>query len=870
MKRRYSWLLAAALFLLTVPCVVHAQTSCADALAQAQKLYDLGQFEDVVNEIQPCLAAKLSRATAIQVHSLLARAWLYADQPEKASKEVSTLLRLDSAFDAGAAGRFAALVTQVKREEQTTQVVSVSKTSESLREAPATVVVVTGDEIERRGYSDLEQLLHDLPGFDVSRVNGDIYASIFQRGYFAPMNDRLLFLIDGVEQNELSQGSVYLSRQYPLTNIDRVEVIYGPASTMYGANAYTGVISIVTKDPEAVIGENKRFGIIGKVTAGGYGTRGIDVTAAGSDGSGTVSWSLAGQFQKERERDLSGLDDWDFSFRNFDYKAANRLTGADAEAQRAVLCAKPSPYIQCTPNSIELTDAGAELMRGLDRAVVDNNGLGFADRSKNWAFNGKVKISNLTIGLQSWRSQEGVISGFGAMGTTGNASFTPKETAIYLRYSVSLARAKLNVFTRYLQTSIDRGASNVPLLHTYAAGFLSMASLVPPCKAEFDPTPVACAPAVPWVEQDVNGSLSNQIHNEVSVAFEPSERLSGVTGLEFVKSSIQSQYDQTTSGPGTLFLDVPKVEQNEHTDAALWAQGSWKPRRSLRFIAAGRLSYNEINNHPGVTGFGYLFTPRLGVIYTPGARHLVLKAIYSEAFKDPTDREKFGSLIKFGRLSNPALRPERVRNVELSADWEAGDRLSVQGSLYQARYTGVVQSGFATGDCQGCTQDENSDTVRIRGLEATARYKLATEEIWANFTHIDPIQSTPSLDGTTVNARIADVAANQVNLGIDSSWRRLTASLRTHYSARRPAGVGTTFADSPLNGVDAFSTTAVALSVRDILPKATLQLAVSNVFNKNYYDGGSDFSITRVLQAGRTFRVMLIYRQTKEGAESSR
>ena len=70
------------------------------------------------------------------------------------------------------------------------------------------------------------------------------------------------------------------------------------------------------------------------------------------------------------------------------------------------------------------------------------------------------------------------------------------------------------------------------------------------------------------------------------------------------------------------------------------------------------------------------------MIYTPGRKHLVLKAIYSEAFKDPTDTEKFGGYV-FPRVTwqsalNFDLRPERVRNTEVSAGWEASERTAVQ------------------------------------------------------------------------------------------------------------------------------------------------------------------------------------------------
>jgi len=181
-----------------VPSVARAQTPCEDALQQAQKSYDLGLFEDVRSQLAPCLASRPSKRVAVAVHSLIARADLNNDDDVDARKEVSILLGLDPSFDAGSSSRFAALVALVRREELTTQVASVSKTSESLREAPATVVIVTSEEIQRRGYLDLEELFHDLPGFDVTRGNASTYSWIDQRGYVSINNDRLIFLVDGV------------------------------------------------------------------------------------------------------------------------------------------------------------------------------------------------------------------------------------------------------------------------------------------------------------------------------------------------------------------------------------------------------------------------------------------------------------------------------------------------------------------------------------------------------------------------------------------------------------------------------------------------------------------------------------------------
>ncbi len=819
-----------------------AESPCPAALAEAQKSYDSSDFAQAVSLLRDGCRGKLSRTMAVQVQSLLARALMYQERPDEARKEVSKLLRLEPGFDdAAGSPRFAALIAQVHREEQTTQVTSVSKTSESAREAPATVVVVTGDEIERRGYLDLEQLLHDLPGFDVNRTNGDIYSHIYQRGYYDPFNSRLLLLVDGVEQNDLTQGTQYLSRQYPLTNIDRVEIIYGPASTMYGANAYTGVISVITKDATALAGENKGFGLAGHVTAGGYGSGAVDMTAAGITGGGTVTWSVAGRYQDGKERDLSAFDTWDYTYRNLDYAALPTLKGVDS--------------------------AGIQLARQLDISFIKSNGLGFNDRAKNWGVNAKVQVSNLTFGLQSWRSQEGVASAYGARFFGGSTTYTPEQTALYLRYSLRLPAGTLNIFTRYLQSSIDRQSSEFDDMAIYANGNLNSGDLFPrTCGAR------VCPPA-DGILFRINGrALSTQIRNEVSFDWQPSETLSGVTGLEFAKSTIQSQYDQFSNGDPAILS-----AHNYHTDAALWGQGSWKPRPSLRFIAAGRLSHNELNNsaESAASGFGTLFTPRLGVIYTPGRRHLVLKAIYSEAFKDPTDTEKFGGYVFPNELGQSALnfglRPERVRNAEVSAGWESSELTSVQLSAYQAHYSGVIALTHlpSSDTCPDpCFQNQNRDRISVRGLEVTARHRIAAAEIWANFTHVQPVQRIPA--GADANAadpkvtevvRVPNIATNQLNLGTDVEWGRLTAAIRTHYSSRRKIGHGTAFINNPDylgNQVGAYSTTSVALTYRDILPKVAMQVAADNLFNKQYWAAGSE-TLPSVLQNGRTVTVRIIY-----------
>lgn len=877
----------AALLLLLRAAPGLAQASCEEALQQAQSSYDLGLFEDVSAQLAPCFGgAKASRALLLQAHSLLAKAYLAADELGNAREEVSAILRLDPDFEPPSPPRFVQLVAEMRRKVSTIQVASVSKTKESLREAPATVVVVTAAEIERRGYLDLEQVLHDLPGFDLSRSNGETYSSIYQRGFRSLNSDRNLLLLDGVEQNDLSTNIAYLSRQYPLSSIERIEVIYGPESTIYGANAYTGVINIITKEPEALVAPDKRIGLTVQAAAGGRDARYADLTLAGRDRSGNLGWSLSGRFFRADEPDLSRFPDWDYNYADVDYQGGLRLEGKLAEA----VCARgASPYYACTDEAgvpvAALTPEGERLVRQLDQRFLEENRFRFIDQTEDWMLYGKLRIANLTLGAEVWRTQEGTDSWRTEIAQASGATWTPKQTLLYLRYSRPAARnLAFTAFTRYQQSGIERANSHDLTLHTYASGRLGLWSLAPPCthpgEEEEEQPPDQGCPNTPWIERETFGDSSTQIRSEISLVYEPSEKLSAVGGLDVWKSSIESGYDVVSN----VGEEEIRPDHIEHTDVALYAQTSYRPRKTLKLVAAGRLNYNEINNQPGVSGYGTLFSPRLAAVYMPGDGHLVLKAIYSEAFKDPTDTEKLGIVPGIRELTNPRLRPEKVRNFELSAGWQPHRRLAVEGSLYQSDYSDIVTLR-AVCTSEGCGQLQNGNEFRVRGLQVSGRYGLGRAEVYGNYTYADPVQKDPldedgnplrDDDGRRIDElRVGDIAGHRLNLGIGVDWtQRLTTDLRLRYVGSRPTGRGTSVPTNPLDEVGGYSVAEAALSYKGLLPGTTLQLIVDNLFDELYHQPGASSEeagiAPQVPQAGRMIYLRLITGLSRFAASGSK
>jgi iron complex outermembrane receptor protein len=130
-----------------------------------------------------------------------------------------------------------------------TNVITTSKTTEDLQTAPGIVSVITRQDIEAFGARSLEDVLNLVPGFTVGRSNRIGYHStLYVRGSSSFWGESVLFLLNGQRLNEgLTGGALSFIPDYPLDNIKQIEVIRGPGSALYGANAFMGVVNIITQ-----------------------------------------------------------------------------------------------------------------------------------------------------------------------------------------------------------------------------------------------------------------------------------------------------------------------------------------------------------------------------------------------------------------------------------------------------------------------------------------------------------------------------------------------------------------------------------------------------------------------------------------------
>ena len=124
-----------------------------------------------------------------------------------------------------------------------------SKHEQTVTEAPSSVSIITADEIKKYGYQTLSEILASVRG--VFTTNDRNYTYLGVRGFARPgdYNTRVLILVDGIRTNDAvyDTGAIGTEFLVDVDIIDRIEIIRGPSSSLYGTNAFFGVINIITK-----------------------------------------------------------------------------------------------------------------------------------------------------------------------------------------------------------------------------------------------------------------------------------------------------------------------------------------------------------------------------------------------------------------------------------------------------------------------------------------------------------------------------------------------------------------------------------------------------------------------------------------------
>lgn len=827
-------------------------------LTEARKFYELGKFDLVISSLEQCVSNGFNEKQKVEAHRLKAMSFLSIDSLSQAIIETAFLLQINPTYDANLFDppSFINLVNKLKVSGVGQIVTSVSKKAENIYETPATIAVITREDIQKRGYNDLVELLKDVPGFDLTLFYGPEYANIYQRGFRQNNTEKTLLLIDGIEENDLWTNWAYIDRQYPLSNIERVEIIYGPASTMYGPNAFAGVINVISRNSIDAIKPGRNIGISGKVNYGSYNTRTVDMSVSGKKRS--VSFTLTGRLYHSDEHDLSSQKYFDYDPSAYDEVDYGQLLGINQNAKQYLLANSlpfNHPFYQISADSsmLSLTSLGIETARNLDKSaydqIVGGNKITFTNETDSWLINGRVNIGNFSIGFQSWKYSRGGTTQYTDLfvaGSENGSNWVPQLSNFYTKYENQLSeKVFLSNLTTYRIHTVTDDTRLVSLLN-YARGNKKLNDLLS------NTAPV-------WTTLYLF-EQSKQLRNELKVNYRPSSRFDIVSGLEIRNSTLQGAYY-------TSLLDTPQDSAvinpspkggNEFNvwDVGLYTQGTWQAQRDLKVTLGFRYDYNVVRNNDG---FGSEISPRAALVWSPGK--YTFKAIYSRGIMNVSNWTKYSAVGN--RIPNPTLKTENIRNVEFSSGIRLSKSFQADISLYQ-NYIDNVVSTVDVEDNPGKVQNANIGEFIIKGVQTNAVYRMETYSAYFNYTYSNPKQTFSEI-GQVTN-RVGDIASHQFNIGAEKLFfDHLNVNLRLNYTGKRPVGDGTTV---PLN-TDNFPAatilnSAINYSNPKIISGLSLQLVCNNILNATYYHPGTKAaegitSPTAILQRGRHFLLNISY-----------
>jgi iron complex outermembrane recepter protein len=268
----------------------------------------------------------------------------------------------------------------------TQEVSTVERTESTIGRSPAAVFVITPEMIRRSGARSIPDVLRMAPGVDVARIDAHTWA-ISIRGFNGRFANNLLVQIDGRIVYNATYGGVYWDQQdVLLADVERIEVIRGPGTTMWGSNAVNGVINILTKKT------SDTQGVLVQSGGGGQDQQDFNTIRYGGKAGEDLTYRIWGQ-QFDRApgwSDTGVRDGWRMKHGGFrmDYTPTEEdtftlqgdlLTGYGGQSS---IVASPAPPFSNVNNAVSSFPAG-NILAQYERVLDEDTSwkiLGYYDR----------------------------------------------------------------------------------------------------------------------------------------------------------------------------------------------------------------------------------------------------------------------------------------------------------------------------------------------------------------------------------------------------------------------------------------------------------------------------------------------------------
>ncbi len=682
-----------------------------------------------------------------------------------------------------------------------TIVVTATKTEKRVEDAPGSVTVISGEEIERRNIKTLDEALSELKGVFAKRNKGlmDSTTSVRLRGFKG--DQYTLVLLDGQPLNDAYTGGLDWG-MLPVGNVERIEVIRGAASALYGGNAMGGVINIITKTPQKL--ELR--------ATGGYGTH-----------------------DTRRYRLSAGNRFWDkFSLR----------VGYEEESTDGY---KTTPVVRTISDEQGTVSGGYPMndkYRNPTKWVVGDKGKNDAEKS---SFDIKASLDfsdtgNLAFTAMSGRHEYDYGPPTTYMGTFGDS------TTYAIAGTDQRARFRPNDFISY--TGIGKNETDLyTLAFRDSFGPVQLDAQVGTVKTDDRYTLESGGSLLTY--DDSPGSLK-KTETEAWFSEVRTDVPLGRSHLLTVGVSYRRDDSDTDD------YDIPYYRRYSGKSAGtfysggkdrIWAvfvQDEWNIGEPLTLYFGTRYDewkvYDGSSGEPGsMTSYGSNeeseFSPKAGLVWK-ATTDTTLRASVGHAFRPPNLYELYRTWSSWGweYRSNPDLDPETVWTYEVGMDQYLFDnktRLSLTG--YRNDIDDLVYYKIDN-DAKTKTRT-NAGEARTHGLEFEVSHQITDWlAAWGNYTWTDAEITDNSNDPESEDKTITGIPKTTYNIGVEAEHKWFKGSLVGRYFSK-------IFNDSDNNDKEegVYQTYEPAFYVDGKITVspckwAEVSVSIDNIFDEEYWE----------------------------------
>ena len=614
-------------------------------------------------------------------------------------------------------------------------VVTPARRGQVASEAPASLHVVTQEMIQRRGYLTLEDVLSDLPGFDLAtgQPAGEYPTHFLYRGIGDVGQTKVLIMVDGIVRNDVSNGwSRNVGYDFSLADVDKIEVIGGPGSALYGANAYAGLANVITHKPEAAA---EGLSVAVHATIGAHGTRAPEAVISYRSRDGLAA-QLAGRWFVTDGDDGDRPDPGSYFHNNFE------------------------------PDTVLTTEYGDIVNErnadGSRKKLAD----GFGTDVDDTFLRGRVSKGGFELGFTLWDRDEGLgseVMGYEYFANTDGIDYRAHHGGygVYAAFRTDL-REGISSYTRgYFRN--DRVLPETGFTYTYK--YQSVDNGVDPAVPDKQKS-YHGEGFVAGLEQQLNWEL--RPNNSLVAGYQLEQEIKEFWGVSLnesqsTKSSIvESNYptEERVVQPSFYSRNAAVYVQDEHRFAA-----GYTLTAGLRFDADDE--------------YGTVFNPRAGLVRSV-EQGLGFKLLYGQAFKAPSVFELFDEF-----RGNEALDPEKIATTEFELNYRQGNRAFLRAGLFTSHMTDLIKVAPDTTQgpvgSQGVYPNyyQNVGSTDVSGLSLTADVQLTGKAFgYANYSY------TGGQDGDEVD----NISQHKINAGVNvHAHRHLNVNLRANWRGRMKA-----------------------------------------------------------------------------------